>query len=242
MFVVAFTTMRDLGFTPSKGTGIRNEMQRIVVASMRDGWRVPSVKWLMLSSPFLAGVQIYVFYALQPYLLKLYGNPKAYGIAGLVAAIVAGAQIAGGLAAPWVRKLFHRRTTAVVSAAAASAVILAAIGLIRHFWAVVVLIVLWGLIFAATTPIRQAYMNGMIPSAQRATILSFDSMLGSAGGVVAQPALGRSADVWGYGASYVIAGGLNALAVPFIWLSRRHSGAADTAVSPATAVHPVTAE
>ena len=234
MFVVAFTLMRDLGFTPVKGTGVRNEMKRIVAASLRDGWRVPSVKWLMLSSPFLAGVQIYAFYALQPYLLKLYGNPKAYGIAGLVAAIAAGAQITGGLAAPWVRRFFHRRTTAIASAAAASSVILAAMGLIGRFWAVVTLIVVWGLISAATTPIRQAYMNGMIPSAQRATILSFDSMVGSAGGVVAQPVLGRSADVWGYGPSYVVAAGLSALAVPFILLSRRHADVADTVVAPAT--------
>ena len=228
MFVVAFALMRDLGFEPVKGTGLSKEMRRIVEASMRDGWRVPSVKWLMLSSPFLSGVQIYAFYALQPYLLKLYGNPKAYGIAGLVAAIVAGAQIVGGLCAPRVRGLFRRRTTAIAGAAAASAVILGTIGIVGRFWAVIVLIVVWGLVFAATTPIRQAYLNGMIPSAQRATILSFDSMIGSAGGVVAQPALGRSADVWSYGTSYVIAGGLSALAVPFILLSRKHAGDHDS--------------
>ncbi|MEV4707039.1 hypothetical protein [Actinoplanes sp. NPDC049316] len=42
---------------------------------------------------------------------------------------------------------------------------------------------------AAAMPVRQAYLNGMIPSRQRATILSFDSLMSSAGGVVAQPAL-----------------------------------------------------
>jgi hypothetical protein len=31
-------------------------------------------------------------------------------------------------------------------------------------------------------PIRQAYLNGMIPSRQRATILFFDSMTDSTGG------------------------------------------------------------
>ena len=50
------------------------------------------------------------------------------------------------------------------------------------------------LLFAATMPIRQAYLNGMIPSRQRATIISFDSMMGSSGGVWAQPVLGRAAD------------------------------------------------
>src|SRR5919199_1706254 len=49
---------------------------------------------------FGAGVGIYTFYALQPYLLELYGDPNAYTVAGLAAAIVAGAQILGGFAAP----------------------------------------------------------------------------------------------------------------------------------------------
>ena len=61
---------------------------------------MPSVKYLMLAAPFTGGIGIYVFYALQPYLLELYGDPTAYGIADLVAAIVAGAQIVGGLATP----------------------------------------------------------------------------------------------------------------------------------------------
>ena len=63
---------------------------------------------------------------------------------------------------------------------------------------------LWGLADSAGRPIRQAYLNGMIPSQQRATILSFDSLMTSAGGIVAQPALGKSADVWGYQASYLL--------------------------------------
>ena len=75
-------------------------MGLIAGASIEHGWRVPSVKWIMLSSPFAVGVGFYVFYALQPYLLELSGHPEAYGIAGLVAAIVAGADIAGGLRRP----------------------------------------------------------------------------------------------------------------------------------------------
>ena len=69
----------------------------------------------MVESLFTGGVGIYVFYALQPYLLELYGDPEAYEIAGLVAAIVAGAQILGGLAAPRIRGLFRRRTSALIA-------------------------------------------------------------------------------------------------------------------------------
>jgi hypothetical protein len=34
-------------------------------------------------APFTGGVTIYAFYAMQPYLLELYGNQRAFAIAGL---------------------------------------------------------------------------------------------------------------------------------------------------------------
>ena len=52
----------------------------------------------MLAAPFGSGVGFYTFYALQPFLLELYGDPDAYAVAGLAAAIVAGSQILGGCA------------------------------------------------------------------------------------------------------------------------------------------------
>ncbi|HVH65605.1 MAG TPA: MFS transporter, partial [Candidatus Acidoferrum sp.] len=97
MFVVAFRLMHDIGFTPDKSGSVLNEIRKIATASIEFGWRVPAVKWLMVESLFTGGVGIYGFYALQPYLLRLYGNPRAYLIAGLAAAIVAGAQILGGI-------------------------------------------------------------------------------------------------------------------------------------------------
>jgi MFS family permease len=228
MFVVAFRLMHDVGFTPAKGGRPLAEMRKITSASIEYGWRVPAVKWLMVEALFIGGVGIYAFYALQPYLLELYGDPQAYQIAGLVAAIVAGAQILGGIAAPRIRRLFHRRTSALLATAGLSAVTLALISAFESFWAVIGLICVWGLLFAATMPIRQTYLNGMIPSPQRATILSFDSMMNSTGGVWAQPVLGRAADAWGYAPSYLIGAGISALALPFLALSRRENAPADT--------------
>jgi MFS family permease len=229
MFAVAFTLMHDVGFTPEKGGRPLAEMRKILSASIEYGWRVPAVKWLMVEALFTGGVGVYGFYALQPYLLELYGDPEAYQIAGLVAAIVAGAQILGGVSAPWIRRRFQRRTSALIAAAALSSLSLLMIGLIESFWAVIGLIVVWGLLFAATMPIRQAYMNGLIPSQQRATILSFDSLVASSGGVWVQPVLGRAADVWGYAPSYLMGAGISAVALPFLGLSRRQNAPADTA-------------
>ena len=227
MFGLALTLMRDIGFTPKRDGRPWAEVKGIAANSVEYGWRVPAVKYLMLAAPFTGGVGIFVFYALQPYLLELYGDPQAYGIAGLVAAIVAGSQILGGLATTQVRKLFRLRTSALLAAESLSVLSLALIGLIESFWAVIGLIVVWGLMFAAVLPIRQAYLNGLIPSQQRATILSFDSLMSSSGGVVAQPILGRAADVWGYPASYLLSGAISAFSLPFIARSRRQNAPAD---------------
>lgn len=86
--------------------------------------------------------------------------------------------------------------------------------------------------FAAVTPIHQAYLNDLIPSKQRATVLSFDSLMGSSGGVVIQPVLGRAADVWSYGTSYVVGAGIQLLAIPFLFRSRHEKSEADTKVAP----------
>jgi MFS family permease len=219
--------MHDLGFTPKRGASPAAEVRHVVSGAIEGGWRNPPVRWLMLAAPFTVGVGFYAFYAFQPYLLELYGDEGAYGIAGLAAAIIAGAQIVGGLIVPWARRLFRRRTHAVIVGTASTAIILALVGWIPHFWVALVLMVAWALIFAIEAPLRQAYVNGVIPSEQRATVLSFDALMGSAGGVVAQPALGRIADLSGYPASYVAAAGIQALAIPFALLARRENAASD---------------
>ncbi|HEY9349423.1 MAG TPA: MFS transporter, partial [Acidothermales bacterium] len=182
MFVVAVILMHDVGFTPKRGGGAWSEIKEITRNSVEYGWRVPAVKYLMIAGVFTGGVVVYVFYALQPYLLDLYGDSEAYGIAGLAAAIIAGAQILGGLASGRLRGLFRRRTTAILVGEGISVLSILLIGLIANFWAAIALIVVWGLMYSAALPIRRAYINGLIPSQQRATILSFDSLMASSGG------------------------------------------------------------
>ena len=60
---------------------------------------------------------------------------------------------------------------------------LVVLGLNSLFWVAIVFLVLWGFVFAVAAPVRQAYLNDMIPSKQRATVPSFDSLFGSLGGV-----------------------------------------------------------
>ena len=227
VIVYASRSMRDIGFEPEHDLGPIAEVKKIWVGSIDAGFRNPPVRWLMLASPFVFGAGVYAFYAMQPYLLELYGDETAFGIAGLAAAIVAGAQIAGGLLVPRIRKLFKSRTTVFIVGGVVSTLVLVLLGATDSFWVAIALLVVWALMFSAIMPIRQAFVNGCIPSKQRATVLSFDALLGSSGGVVSQPLLGRSADVWSYSTSYFFTAAITAAAIPFYLLAKREQSPAD---------------
>ena len=125
------------------------------------GCRNRPVRWLMLAAPFTVRRRHLRFYAFQPYLLELYGDPTAYSVAGLAAAIVAGAQILGGLArlaGPSPVQPPHRPPSC--SAAVLSVVLLALIGLTDSFVVALVLLAVWAFVFAAASPMRQAFVNG----------------------------------------------------------------------------------
>jgi MFS family permease len=231
MFFVAARLMRDLGFTPEPSHRPLRDMRVLFDQSIEYGLDNPPVRWVMLAAPFSAGVGIYAFYAMQPYLLELWGNSKAYSVAGLAAAIIAGAQIVGGYLAPLFRRLFRKRTTALILATGMSFAALAALGLTNSFYVALVLMTVWAMVFAAELPIRQAYLNDMIPSRQRATVLSFDSLMGSSGGVVIQPVLGKVADAYSYSTSLVVGSLFELAALPFLVKSRRERPAADTATT-----------
>jgi len=222
LFVAAFATMRDVGFTPDRSQRPGKAMKVLLRSSVRHGLGNPAVRWVMLAAPFTASVGFYVFYALQPYLLELYGDEKAYGIAGLAAAIVAGAQIAGGLLAGRIRRLFKRRTSALLAGTVTTIVVVGCLGLNMNFGLAILLMAMWGLLFAASMPIRQAYLNAHIPSQQRATVLSFDSLMGNTGGIVVQPALGRVADVSSYGQSFVVGALVQVVSLPLLMRSRSY--------------------
>lgn len=227
LFIAAAVYMKDWGFEPEKHVNIFVAMRKILSASVTYGLKNPPVRWMMVSSIFTASVGFYAFYALQPYLLELYGNKTAYWVAGMAAALVAGSQIVGGILAPKIAGLSRRRTTTIMGMITLSCVVLVLFGVVHNFYLALVLVSIWGMAFAAVMPVRQAYMNGMIPSKQRATVLSFDSLMGNSGGVVIQPILGKAADMYSYGTSLFFGGIIQLLALPFLLASRRRNADAD---------------
>jgi len=226
-FFVAFAVMKDIGFAPERAAGFAKQVKALAGAGWRYGIKNRPVRWVMLAAPFYMGTGMYGFYAAQPYLLDLFGDHQAIGIAGIAAAGIAATQVAGGFAVPFIRRHFRRRTHVLLASAALTVVALVLMGLIQSFAVVVTLLVVWAVAYAANVPVRQAYINALIPSRERATVLSFDSMVDSTGGVVFQPILGRVADTTGYAASYVVSGTIAFLGLPFLLLARRENASAD---------------
>lgn len=226
-FVLAYLFMHDEGFTPKRGSSVLREIRDVAAASVKFGFRDAPIRWIMLSAPFSGGVAIFAFYAMQPFLLELYGNTGGYAIAGAAAAIVAGAQIVGGLLVPYFSRIFERRTSLLIAGMVVSTVALLLISVAGNFWFVLTLLAAWAIVFAAIGPVRQSYMNGIIPSEQRTTVLSTDNLLNSAGGMVSQPALGKIAEMWGYPASYLGSTIFQVIALPFLLLARREKAASD---------------
>jgi len=87
----------------------------------------------MLAAPFYMGTGIYGFYAAQPYLLDLFGDQQAIGIAGIAAAGIAATQVAGGFAVPYIRRAIPRRTHVLLGCALLTAASLVLMGLVQIF-------------------------------------------------------------------------------------------------------------
>ncbi len=214
-FFMAWRYVHDVGFEPAPRGNFRQEVRDITRASIDHGLKNPPVRNMMLAAPFSFGVGVWAFYAFQPHLLDLYGDPNATWVAGTAAAVFAGARIIGGLVAVRAAHFIGRRSTGLLVTTVTQAAALAVVGLTTSFWVALAALVLTSVMMAAVMPVRQTLINSLIPSEQRATVLSFDGLMGSTGGVVFQPALGRAADVWSYGTAYLIGGAIQLLAAPF---------------------------
>ena len=238
VIVAAYIGMHDIGYTPVRGGSVREAVSTIVKASIEHGWRNRPIRLFMLAAPFSTGVGIWVFYAFQPYLLELFGDPSAVYLSGIAAAIFAIAQMVGGASVNWARRRFDSRTGVILSSVAFTGVALVGVGAAElaevpiGFWVATSLLVGIALAGALSAPMQQAYMNDVIPSSQRATVLSFSSLMGSAGGVVAQPALGRVADVYSLGLGYAVAGVLYSIQLPFLVRVRKLGLTADEVIKP----------
>ena len=99
----------------------------ILRASIKHGFGNPPIR--MFAAPFAAGVSIWAFYAFQPYLLELFGDPNATYLAGIAAAVFAIAQMAGGASVKFVRGVVETRTAVIILEVVLGAIALVGVGL-----------------------------------------------------------------------------------------------------------------
>jgi MFS family permease len=229
LFVMAFYGMRDLGFTKKQMTWreVPTEAGRIGRAGIKFGWSQQSLRPLMLASAAQQGMFAWAWYAWQPYFLELLGEEDAVWVAGVVAALLAGAMMAGNALVEVVTRWCGRRTTLFFWSAGGFTVALVGVGLVTSFFPALALLVIALIAMGVQKPVRMAFVHEVVPSEQRATVISFDSMVSGGGSVVGQAGLGAFSDRRGFSAGYIVGGLVTVLAMPLIGLVRREGDNAD---------------
>jgi MFS family permease len=228
VFAVAFATMHDIGFTPRalRISELPGEMKQVARASVAHGWGQQPVRLLMMFSFVQWGFLTWGFYAWQPYFLELLGRDAVW-VAGVVAALISLSMIVGNALVAWFSRFCGRRTTLLLWAAGVQTVAAIGVGLAGSFWLAVVLLLLVTAAMGVTGPVKQAYLHQAIPSEQRATVISFDSMMGSAGGILGQTGLGYLSRARSIADGFVVGGVATLLALPVLAILRGLGDRAD---------------
>ena len=120
-----------------------------------------------------------------------------------------------------------RRTTLFLWSAAGFSVAMVGVGLVNSFVPAVIILFVGGVAMGLQMPVRQAFLHEVVPSEQRATVVSFDSMIAGGGSVLGQTSLGAFSERRGFSAGYVVAGAATLLSVPVLALVRRLRDEAD---------------
>ncbi len=208
-FVVAWYGMHDLGFDHRsfRWRDVPREMTRISKVSFRHGIRNPPVRLIMFMSVLQGGFLMWGWYAWQPYILDLMGRPDAAWITGLIAAGLGIIMIVGGAFAAWLGGRI-KRSTGIAAASLVFCAGMAGVGLLQPYgWPAVLASFFTGMAaFTVVGPLAAAAMHEAIPSAVRASVVSFNSLMNSSGGMVGQPLLGKYTEVNGIGPGYVVGG------------------------------------
>lgn len=227
VFAVTFAFMHEIGFKPRalELSRFGEESRKILDSGVTYGWRHPVVRPLLFTSLVSGLLLWYLFYASQPYALELLGRENLIWVAGAITALFAVSGIAGNSLVGRVRHTrWGKRPARVLTWAAlgmaVAATALGVVGLVAGtgsmtgFVLVAVLLIAFGLLNGLLGPVRQAYINENIPSAQRATVLSFDSFFGDIGAVVGQVGLGYAAQAASKAVAYTIGGIVYSAAAP----------------------------
>jgi len=232
LFALAWYAMPELGYTPRalELKRVPVEMRRVFVEGMEYGLHHPVVRPVMLASLVSMSFMIFGFYSWQRYFLDLLGRGRdLVWVDGVISSLLGLSLIAGNALVAPLSRLVRSRTgllmlSVVVQAAMATAcgMVGRGVGSPDRFYVVVALYLVYGLAVGVAMPVKQAYLNAHIPSAQRATIISLDSMFANVGGVLGQSGWGWLARVRSIGEAWAWSGVTLLFGLPLYRLARRN--------------------
>ena len=235
VFITSWRSMHDLGFVPRsfRWSRIGVELADQTRVGIADGWDQPGLRRLMLAGVLRGSFLAWAFYAAQPYFLELLDSDRVW-VVGVVTAMISLSTIAGNQLVEVLTRRARHRSSLLIGASVVAATASVVVGIADSFWVAVPAFLFVTGSLGVITPVRQAYVHQVTPSEHRATVISFDAMLGSVGGVGGQIGLGRLAGDRGFSSGYIVGGAVTALSLPFLWGVRRLGGPADTIVSDKT--------
>ena len=228
VFVIAWFRMFDIGFQPRDISyrDLPKEMLKITRTSIEFGWKTPSVRLLIMAGFVQSIFMAWGFFAWQPYFLELLGQNLPW-VAGVIASLIALASIAGNAIVELSSRFCGRRTTLFTISAAVSTAAVIGVGFSTNFYLAVGLYLVSMMMMGLWGPVKQAYIHELIPSEQRATVISFDALISSGASVAGQNALGQLAQIRNLASGYVFGGAITFLVLPIVLLLRKRNDEID---------------
>ncbi len=221
-FVIVALFMKDLGFR-HRSLQLSNfgvETRRVLQDGMSYGWHHPVIRICVIASLVEGLFFIFGWYSWQRYFLDLLARELIW-VAGVVSALFSLSSILGNHLVGRTVDFFSGRSSAHLlawgSAIQASTVVAAGLlgalapdrarGVLL-FSGAVAFYLLFGVVMGVVKPIRQGFINRHIPSGQRATVLSVDSLFLDLGGVLGQTGLGYLSKALSIPVAWILGGTL----------------------------------
>jgi MFS family permease len=236
LLAVAWIAMPELGYTPRtlEWRRVPTELKRVFVEGLTFGLHHKVVRPVMLASLVGMSFMIFGFYSWQRYFLDLLGREYVW-VSGAVAALVSLAMIVGNALVGRISKVIRTRTGVLAGSVAVQAVAVvgaAASGVLlprpAAFFGALGCYLVYAIALGAAGPVKQGYLNAHIPSAQRATIISLDSLFADLGGVMGQSGWGYLAKMRSIGEAWLYSGMTMILGVPLYLIARRNDRKLDS--------------
>jgi MFS family permease len=242
LIAITWTQVKEPGWQRRKLSlaTLPAEMKAVFVGGVKHGLRHSVVRPLILAAAVANTFMMYGFYSWQRYFLDLLGKELVW-VNGVVAALVGLASIVGNLAMNRISTIIRTRTGILIASVAVRTVTIMLCGLAPSFSIAVALYLVSNFANGVAMPIRQGLINHHIPSSQRATILSVDSLFSELGSGIGQSGWGYLARRRGIGYSWVAAGAFLVLGIPLLALARRADPEGDRIGAPVGAKEAVSA-